>query len=214
MKRLLALALCCAVLTGDWSEAQRKFKAAYKRGDTDAARKARRAAITQVAAQDLPEVADLMRLSSKSHWDVPIEIDGRLLHLSVSHPTPQGFDGAEDKNGRRNFDEIKLWAEYVNDGGTLEDDQGGAGGYRSADPFVVIGDLNAKSLAPLSPPETESARSAQSDNPFRTSIYDGKAAIDQLLDHPRIQDSGPFLTSSGSLSHNTETSRAPGHSSR
>ena len=158
------------------------------------------------------EVANLMRLSSKSHWDVPIEINGRLLHLLVSHPTPQGFDGAEDKNGRRNFDEIKLWAEYLNDSGTLEDDHGETGGYRSSDPFVIIGDLNAKPLPPSGSrgPETEWAGSAQSDNRFRTSIYDGLPAIDQLLDHPRIQDSGPLLTSSGGLSHNAKTPRAPG----
>ncbi len=158
------------------------------------------------------EVADSLRLSSKSHWDVPIEIDGRLLHLFVSHPTPQGFDGAEDKNGRRNFDEIKLWTEYLDDSAVLEDDQGRVGSYRSADPFVVIGDLNAKPLPPAGSrePETDSDGSPVPDNPFRTSIYDGKPAIDQLLHHPRIQDSGPFMTSSGGLTHNTKTPRAPG----
>jgi len=162
------------------------------------------------------EVANLMRLSSKSHWDVPIEIDGRLLHLFVSHPTPQGFDGAEDKNGRRNFDEIKLWAEYLNDGNSLRDDQGKTGGYRSTDPFVVIGDLNAKPLPPAgswgteTEPPPEPPVSSVSDNPFRTSIYDDMPAIDQLLNHARIQDSGPFLTSSGGLSHNAKIPRAPG----
>ena len=162
------------------------------------------------------EVANLMRLSSKSHWDVPIEINGRLLHLFVSHPTPQGFDGAEDKNGRRNFDEIKLWAEYLNDGNSLRDDQGKTGGYRSTDPFVVIGDLNAKPLPPAgswgteTEPLPEPPVSSVSDNPFRTSTYDGMPAIDQLLNHLRIQDSGQFLTSSGGLSHNAKIPRAPG----
>lgn len=147
-----------------------------------------------------PEVVNALRLSSKSHWDVPLEINGRLLHLFVSHPTPQGFDGPEDKNGRRNFDEIKLWADYLNDSASLEDDQGGTGGYRSEDPFVTVGDLNAKALTP----------STGSTGPFRTSTYDGKAAIDQLLEHPRVQDSGPFVSSQGALHHNTETVRSPG----
>lgn len=146
-----------------------------------------------------PRVASAMRLSSKSHWDVPIEVGGRLVHLFASHPTPQGFDGPEDKNGRRNFDEIKLWTKYL-DGDALVDDSGQAGGFDSTDPFVVAGDLNARPLVPA----------RESDGPFKTSVYDGMAAIDQLLSHPRIQDSGPFVTSAASLVHNTETARLPG----
>ncbi|MCP4200611.1 MAG: endonuclease/exonuclease/phosphatase family protein [bacterium] len=146
------------------------------------------------------EVAERLRLSSKSHWDVPIEIDGSLLHLFVSHPTPQGFDGPEDKNGRRNFDEIKLWTEYLDGGDSLTNDRGETGGFGSREPFVVVGDLNARPLVP----------GTEREGPFRTSIYDGRASIDQLLSHPRIQDSGPFVTSAGGLTHNAETPREPG----
>lgn len=149
------------------------------------------------------EVEASLRLSSKSHWDLPVEIDGRLVHLFVSHPTPQGFDGPEDKNGRRNFDEIKLWVEYLDGGDELVDDRGTAGGFNSDDPFVVIGDLNAKPLVPVS-------AGSNSENPFRTSVYDDKAAIDQLLQHPRIQDSGRFVVSSGALAHKAKTPRTPG----
>ncbi len=39
------------------------------------------------------------RLSSKSHWDVPINVNGRVLHVLASHPTPPVFDGPEDRNG-------------------------------------------------------------------------------------------------------------------
>ncbi|MDB4412477.1 endonuclease/exonuclease/phosphatase family protein, partial [Akkermansiaceae bacterium] len=35
----------------------------------------------------------VFRLSSKSHWDVPILVDGQRLHFLVSHPTPPVFDG-------------------------------------------------------------------------------------------------------------------------
>ena len=55
-------------------------------------------------------------LSSKSHWDVPIDIDGAVVHFLVSHPTPPVFDGPEDRNGTRNSDEIRLWADYITPG--------------------------------------------------------------------------------------------------
>src|SRR5690606_15190658 len=37
-----------------------------------------------------------LRLSSKSHWDVPIRTPRGMLHLLASHPTPPVFDGPED----------------------------------------------------------------------------------------------------------------------
>ncbi len=58
------------------------------------------------------ELADV-RLSSKSHWDLPIRIGRRTVHFLVSHPTPPTFDGPEDRNGTRNHDEIRFWADYV-----------------------------------------------------------------------------------------------------
>jgi len=60
-----------------------------------------------------PEVQDYFRLSSKSHWDVPVLIGNQTIHVLASHPTPQGFDGPEDKNGRRNYDEIRFWSDYI-----------------------------------------------------------------------------------------------------
>ena len=44
----------------------------------------------------------VLPLSSKSHWDVPIEIGDETVHFLVSHPTPPVFDGPEDRNGTRN----------------------------------------------------------------------------------------------------------------
>src|SRR5690606_13929005 len=32
-------------------------------------------------------------LSSKSHWDIPVQIHDHTLHVLVSHPTPPVFDG-------------------------------------------------------------------------------------------------------------------------
>ena len=70
----------------------------------------------------------VMRLSSKNHCSVPlvIERDPNIFVL-LSHPTPPAFDGPEDRNGKRNHDEIRLWSDR-------------AGKY---DAFVVMGDLNA-----------------------------------------------------------------------
>ena len=119
----------------------------------------------------------VLRLSSKSHQDVPVAVDGHRLRLFLSHPTPPVFDGEEDRNGRRNFDEIMLWRQYIDGAPGVVDDRGGTGGYQAGVPFVIVGDLNAA--------EGEAA------------VYDGVAAIDQLLRHTAIQDPAQWLVSDG-----------------
>ena len=90
---------------------------------------------------------NVFRLSSKNHVDLPIEVKpGHLLHLLASHPTPPAFDGAEDRNGRRNHDEIRLWADYIGNAQYLYDDAGVFGGLASGQRFVILGDLNADPL--------------------------------------------------------------------
>jgi endonuclease/exonuclease/phosphatase family metal-dependent hydrolase len=86
-----------------------------------------------------------LRLSSKSHWDLPIQTPQGLIHFLVAHPTPPVFDGPEDRNGRRNHDEIRFWAEYLADAPRdwLHDDQGRHGGLPADAAFVMAGDLNA-----------------------------------------------------------------------
>lgn len=119
------------------------------------------------------EVA-ILRLSSKSHWDVPVEIGDRTLHLLAAHPTPPVFDGEEDRNGRRNFDEIRLWADYLSGGAAasyLVDDGGRRGGLDPDASFVVLGDLNA--------------------DPWSPEAVFGQPSIRQLLDHPRVADPEP-----------------------
>ena len=113
-----------------------------------------------------PEELDVFRLSSKSHWDVPIEIGKKTVHFLVSHPTPPVFDGPEDRNGTRNFDEIRFWADYVSPGksGYIYDDHGGVGGLKPGDLFVIAGDQNSDPLDGDSIP----------------------GAIQQLLDHPLV----------------------------
>lgn len=92
-----------------------------------------------------PDELEVVRLSSKSHWDLPIEIGRRTVHFLVSHPTPPTFDGPEDRNGRRNHDEIRLWSDYVTPGKAryLYDDRGHRGGLKPGAEFVIAGDQNA-----------------------------------------------------------------------
>lgn len=93
-----------------------------------------------------PEELEVLRLSSKNHADVPIEVAGRTVHVLASHPTPPVFDGPEDRNGTRNADEIRFWADYVSAGQRsryIYDDDGVHGGLAPGAAFVVMGDLNA-----------------------------------------------------------------------
>ena len=86
-----------------------------------------------------------LRLSSKSHWDIPIRIGAEVLHVLASHPTPPVFDGPEDRNGRRNHDEIRFWVDFLgdeSDSAYIYDDAGQRGGLRGQR-FVLLGDLNA-----------------------------------------------------------------------
>lgn len=118
----------------------------------------------------------VLPLSSKSHWDVPVRVGRETVHVLAAHPTPPSFDGAEDRNGLRNHDEIRFWADYVRGGWRSwyqYDDEGRRGGLRPGSSFVIVGDYNAD------PVDGDSVDSA----------------IDQLLRHPRITD--PQATSAG-----------------
>lgn len=112
------------------------------------------------------EDLSLLRLSSKSHWDVPIRVHGQVMHILTSHPTPPAFDGPEDRNGRRNHDEIRLWSEYLSgeEKSWIVDDQGRSGTLPGNASFVILGDQNA--------------------DPSDGASY--QVAINQLLKHPRI----------------------------
>ena len=129
-------------------------------------------------------------LSSKSHWDVPVQIHDHTLHVLVSHPTPPVFDGKENRNGRRNFDEIRFWAEYIQPhlSDYIYDDNGNKGGLAKNSPFVIAGDLNAS--------------------------VDGKdnvlGSIQQLLEHPLVNAESP-PTSRGAVAHTPDNPLAAEH---
>jgi hypothetical protein len=108
----------------------------------------------------------ILPLSSKSHWDLPIEIGNKVVHFLVSHPTPPVFDGAEDRNGKRNFDEIRFWADYIAPSTSryIYDDDRNRGGLKPGALFVIAGDQNS--------------------DPFDGDSIPG--AVQQLIEHSRI----------------------------
>jgi hypothetical protein len=115
----------------------------------------------------------VFRLSSKSHWDIPVQINDQLVHFLTSHPTPPVFDdppafpAGVDFNGRRNFDEIRFWADYVTPGAAnsyIYDDAGRRGGLVPGSLFVIAGDQNS--------------------DPFDGDSIPG--SIQQLLEHPLV----------------------------
>ncbi|HSK96866.1 MAG TPA: endonuclease/exonuclease/phosphatase family protein [Euzebyales bacterium] len=156
-----------------------------------------------------PEELRLLPLSSKSHWDLPIRVGPRqTVHLLVSHPTPPTFDGPEDRNGTRNHDEIRFWADYISPhrGRYITDDNGRRGGLPHGAAFVVAGDQNA--------------------DPFDGDSTAG--AAQQLLEHPLINagrtpasaggvedaalDGGINLSHEGDPAHDTaDFSEPPGN---
>jgi hypothetical protein len=125
------------------------------------------------------EELDHVRLSSKSHWDVPVDIGANTVHFLVSHPTPPVFDGPEDRNGTRNHDEIRFWADYLSGpkgSSWITDDEGRRGGLRPGSSFVIAGDMNS--------------------DPFDGDSIPGSAQ--QILDIPRVQ-AQPVPTSAGAV---------------
>ena len=129
------------------------------------------------------------RLSSKSHWDVPVNVNGNELHILASHPTPPVFDGPEDRNGKRNFDELRFWTDYLTPSAAsyIYDDKNHYGGLAQDKAFVILGDLNADAV-------------------------DGnaiKSGIHRLTHHPRVID--PLPNSKGGKYHRKDNPHAKNH---
>lgn len=86
-----------------------------------------------------------LRLSSKSHWDIPVTVGNKQVHVLAMHPTPPVFDGDEDRNGKRNHDEIRFFNDYISKGkgAYIYDDTGQRGQFKDNTRFVLLGDFNA-----------------------------------------------------------------------
>jgi len=109
--------------------------------------------------------------------------DGVRHRLLVHHPTPPAFDGPEDRNGRRNHDEIRLLAEVLDDAAWLVDDQGKAGGLAKGEPFLIFGDACAS---------TTCCRRASSRS--RAAVYTGRRSATRT----RGSRMSPIITRCGS----------------
>lgn len=117
-------------------------------------------------------VRGVLRLPSKSMWDVPVTVGEKTIHVIAAHPTPPVFGGPEKRNRARNHDEIRLLNDYLGGAGRGEyiyDDAGRRGALKPGSDFVVLGDLNSD------PASGES-------NP---------AAISELLGNPALVDPLP-----------------------
>jgi len=137
-----------------------------------------------------PEAWQQFPLSSKSHWDIPIKAGNKTIHILASHPTPPTFDGAEDRNGKRNHDEIRFWKDYISSeqGAYIYDDKGTRGALKPNESFVILGDQNA------SPDEGNA-------------ITDG---IKSLLAHPKV-NSDFTPASKGGAEHSSSNPFAKNH---
>lgn len=79
-------------------------------------------------------VLAVQRLHAHGAWVVPIEhpILGQV-HVMTFHAAPPVFDGPEDRNGRRNHDEVRFWSLYLD----------GVFGPPPTGCFAIVGDANA-----------------------------------------------------------------------
>jgi hypothetical protein len=98
---------------------------------------------------------EIQRLSSDGHWIVPVMLPDAEVSVMAFHATTPVFDGPDDRNGRRNHDEIAIWSQVL------------AGTYGPApDRFVILGDAN------LDPSKGEGIRSAIHDLLARPDLSD------------------------------------------
>ncbi len=78
------------------------------------------------------EAQAAQRLSTTGHWIVPIIGPAGRFDVLTFHASPPVFDGPEDRNGKRNHDEIMLWLHVLDE--TV--------GMAPQGAFVIAGDAN------------------------------------------------------------------------
>lgn len=145
----------------------------------------------------------VLRLTSKNMWDLPIQIQGQIIHFIVAHPTPPAFDGKENRNGRRNWDEVRFVADYVTPGKGqyIYDDNGVVQELGTSAHFVVAGDMNsdpqdgdqvqsgAINLL-LNAPRVNSEQAPSSEGALQASHDQGEKNVHHK--NPPSQDTGDF----------------------
>lgn len=90
----------------------------------------------------------ILRLSTTGHWIVPVFAPGQeLVWIGSFHATPPVFDGPEDRNGRRNHDEVAVWGHMLD--GSMDE--------KIPDGFILAANSN------LDPNAGDGRRQAMSD---------------------------------------------------
>ena len=89
----------------------------------------------QLDAAGLPAgAAPILRLAETGAWDIALtRPGGATLHLLAFAASPPVFDGPEDRNGRRNHDQIAFWQALLDGRLPIPPPKG---------PFVLLGDAN------------------------------------------------------------------------
>ncbi|MFK7940353.1 MAG: endonuclease/exonuclease/phosphatase family protein [Roseovarius sp.] len=54
-----------------------------------------------------------LRLATVGQWMVPVRVDKTTVSVLAFHAGPPVFDGPEDRNGKRNHDELVFWQHYL-----------------------------------------------------------------------------------------------------
>ena len=78
------------------------------------------------------EAQKVLRLADKAQWAVPVLHDSGPVTLLAFHANPPVFDGPEDRNGRRNHDQLRFWQHYLD----------GVFGTAPQGRFVLLGHAN------------------------------------------------------------------------
>ncbi|WGW04722.1 endonuclease/exonuclease/phosphatase family protein [Tropicibacter oceani] len=112
---------------------------------------------------------ELQRLSTSAHWSVFVQTPQGAVRVMTIGATPPVFDGPEDRNGRRNRDEVLLWVHHLD----------GRLGERPGGPAILLGNLN------LDPQRGDGLREAAA------RVLAHPELQDPLPDRPTVQWDGP-----------------------
>ncbi len=78
------------------------------------------------------QAQNVLRLADVAQWAVPVLHDTGRVTLLAFHANAPVFDGPEDRNGRRNHDQLRFWQHYLD----------GAFGPAPEARFVLLGHAN------------------------------------------------------------------------
>ena len=147
-------------------------------------------------------VQDILRVSSTGHWVVPVILpDGGTFSIMAFAATPPVFDGAEDMNGLRARDELRLWENVLD--GTLGELPASfvVAGNSNLDPNAGDGDRAAMAAflarADIQDPHAGSYNADWGDN------GPGKLRVSYVLPSPdwQIVQAGTVLPTGGAGPH-------------